>query len=456
MAFARLRLGGMGRNLLILATCQGLLFSINTAFVMVSGLVGAALAPDPSLATVPLGLFVTGAALSTYPASLLMGRVGRRLGFLIGAAVGFYGGVLGAWSVAAGSFELLCFTGLFMGVYFAFGQYYRFAIADVATGTFRRHAVSIVLAGGVFSGILGPHSADWSRDLLAPWIFMGTYAVVSALAYVKFLLLVFIDIPMPPRAARRRAGRPLGEIVRQPRFVVAAVAGMVSWAAMNQLMMGAPIAMRICSLPFSDTAFVMQWHNFAMFLPGFAAGALINRYGVHNVMLWGALMMFGSVAAVVSGIDLWNFWWGRFPGRYGLVFPVRGRDDTDYRMLHRPGAVQNPGIQRFPGFRRPGRRRFFVRRSHLSGRVGVRRLHVAAHHPVDGGRHDLAGFPGGGRIAVPPRARFGPRGHAVQRRADCACSIRRIAGGAVSGLCVRRQGGYSGGRRILTLRCRSW
>ncbi len=316
----RIRFGRTGKNVLVLAACQGLMFSINTAFALVSGLVGATLAPDPSFATVPLGLFITGAALSTYPASLLMGRIGRRLGFLIGAAVGFYGGVLGAWAVAAGSFGLLCFTGLFMGVYFAFGQYYRFAIADVATGTLRRHAVSIVLAGGVFSGVLGPYSAEWSRDLLAPQVFMGTYAAVSAMAYLKFLLLVFVDIPVPPRTVRRRTGRPLGEIVRQPRFVVAAVAGMVAWAAMNQLMMGAPVAMHVHSLPFSDAAFVMQWHNFAMFLPGFAAGALINRYGVYNVMLWGALLMFGSVAAVVSGVDLWHFWWGGFLVGAGWCF----------------------------------------------------------------------------------------------------------------------------------------
>ena len=238
MLLDRPRIGRAGKNVLILATCQGLLFSINTVFAMVSGLVGATLAPDPSLATVPLGLFITGAALSTYPASLLMGRIGRRLGFLIGASVGFYGGVLGAWAVAIGSFELLCFTGLFMGIYFAFGQYYRFAIADVATGALKRHAVSIVLAGGVFSGVLGPHSADWSRDLLAPQTFMASYAVVSALAYLKLLLLAFIDIPTPPKAERRHSGRPLGEIIRQPRFIVAAIAGMVSWAAMNQLMMG--------------------------------------------------------------------------------------------------------------------------------------------------------------------------------------------------------------------------
>ena len=320
MLLDRLRFGRAGKNVLVLATCQGLLFSINTVFAMVSGLVGATLAPDPALATVPLGLFITGAALTTYPASILMGRIGRRAGFLIGAAIGFYGGVLGAWAVAIESFELLCFTGLFMGMYFAFGTYYRFAIADVATGALKRHAVSIVLAGGVLSAFLGPHSADWSRDLLAPQTFMASYVVVSALAYLKFLLLVFIDIPTPPKVERRHRGRPLGEIIRQPRFVVAAIAGMVSWAAMNQVMMGAPIAMHVCSLPFSDAAFVMQWHNLAMFLPGFIAGALINRFGVYNVMLWGAVMLFGSVAAVVTGIDLWNFWWASFLVGTGWCF----------------------------------------------------------------------------------------------------------------------------------------
>ena len=141
---------------------------------MVSGLVGASLAPDPSLATVPLGLFIAGAAFSTYPASMLMGRIGRRTGFLIGASIGFYGGVLGAWAVYESSFSRLCFTGLFMGIYFAFGGYYRFAIADVVTGKLKRHAVSIVLAGGVISGVVGPYSADWRRDLLAPQTFMAS------------------------------------------------------------------------------------------------------------------------------------------------------------------------------------------------------------------------------------------------------------------------------------------
>jgi MFS family permease len=287
---------------------------------MVSGLVGASLAPDPSLATVPLGLFIAGAAFSTYPASMLMGRIGRRTGFLIGASIGFYGGVLGAWAVYESSFSLLCFTGLFMGIYFAFGGYYRFAIADVVTGKLKRHAVSIVLAGGVISGVVGPYSADWSRDLLAPQTFMASYAVISALAYLKLLLLAFIDIPTPRKVGKMYTGRPIIEIVRQPRFIVAAIAGMVSWTAMNQLMMAAPIAMHNCSLPFSDAAFVMQWHNFGMFLPGFFTGALANRFGVYNVMLWGALFLFGAVAALVSGIDLWNFWWAGFLVGTGWCF----------------------------------------------------------------------------------------------------------------------------------------
>lgn len=312
--------GKAGRNITILAVCQGLLFSVNTVFAIVTGLVGATLAPNPSMATVPVGLFITGAALSTYPASLLMARIGRRAGFLIGASFGFYGGVLGAWAVSAQSFAMLCISGLLMGVFFAFGLYYRFAIAEAAPGPLKRHAVSIVLAGGVLSGVIGPYSAEWSRDLLAPWTFMACYVVVSAFAYLKLLLLTFIDIPTPPRPKRGKSGRPLGEIIRQPRFVIAVVAGMVAWASMNQVMMGTPIAMHMCTLPFSDTAFVMQWHNFGMFLPGFFAGALANRFGVYNLMLWGAVLLFSSVAALVAGIDLWNFWWAAFLVGAGWCF----------------------------------------------------------------------------------------------------------------------------------------
>jgi MFS family permease len=289
--------------------CQGLLFTINSIYMMVTGLVAVGLAPEASWASIPLGLFITGAAITTIPASLLMRRIGRRLGFMIGAAIGFHGGVVAAVALAIGSFWLLCVASVIMGAYFAFCQYFRMAITEVASGPFRQHAVSFVLAGGVLSGVAAPETAKYTQDLFAPLAFLGTYVAVSFFAYVMMLLLAFLDIPPLTESQRRDRGRPLSVIAAQPRFIVAVLAGMVSWAAMNIVMAGTPLAMAACSYPFSDAAFVMGSHNVAMFAPGFFTGWMINRFGVFNVMLWGAAILVGSVAALVSGIELWNFWW---------------------------------------------------------------------------------------------------------------------------------------------------
>lgn len=309
-----------GKNVALLAICQGLLFSINTVFAIVSGLVGLSLAPDPVMATVPLGLFIFGAALATFPASLFMARKGRRVGFLVGASFGFYGGLIAAFSIAIQSFSLLSIAGLMMGVFFAFGQYYRFAIADVCEGSLRRYAISIVLAGGLISGVIGPNSAAWSRDLLSPYTFMACYLVISAFCCIKLWILTLIEIPIPSGLKNSGLARPLNQIIRQPRFIVAALAGMVSWAAMNQLMMGTPLAMHMCSLPFSDSAFVMQWHQYGMFAPGFFVGALINKFGIYKVLMSGTVILLGAVSAVVSGVGLWNFWWATFLVGVGWCF----------------------------------------------------------------------------------------------------------------------------------------
>ena len=74
-----------------------------------------------------------GAAVTTYFASLLMKRIGRRAGFTLGACVGIVGAVICAAAIAAASFWLFCFGAMVFGVYNAFGQYYRFAAADVAS-----------------------------------------------------------------------------------------------------------------------------------------------------------------------------------------------------------------------------------------------------------------------------------------------------------------------------------
>jgi MFS family permease len=95
--------------------------------------------------------------------------------------------------------------------------------------------------------------------------------------------------------------------MRQPTFFVAVVGGMVGYGAMNMLMTATPLAMKFCDLPFEDSAFVIQWHVIAMFAPSFFTGALINRFGVLEVMLAGAALLLGGIGVALAGVSTWNF-----------------------------------------------------------------------------------------------------------------------------------------------------
>jgi len=296
------------RNVGLLALCQGLLLTNGVTLVAVNGLVGLRLAPDLRLATLPLTAYVLGAALTTLPAAFLMKHRGRRAGFMSGASLGMIGGLLGALAVWQQSFWLLCLATMFSGSYNAFGQQYRFAAADAAELTWKSKAISLTLAGGILGGIVGPALSTWTRDLAQP-TFVATYASLAGFALLSFLLVSRLQIPPLTDAQQYARGRPLLEIARQPAFIVAVLAAACGYGVMNLLMTATPIAMNMCSLPYSDTAFVLEWHVIGMFAPSFFTGNLIKRFGVLNVLGTGALLMFVCIGIALSGTSVMYFWW---------------------------------------------------------------------------------------------------------------------------------------------------
>jgi MFS family permease len=296
------------RNVALLAACQALLFTNNSTLIAINGLAGLALAPYVGLATLPVTCWVLGGAIGTMPASLHMKRVGRQRGLTTGTFWGIVGALICAAAIWAQSFWLLCFGTLVWGVYNAYGQYYRFAAADVASGDFKPVAISLVLAGGLVGGVLGPTSSRWTIELLAPK-FMGAYLVLIGFALATMFLLRLVRIPTPSAAEQAAAGRPLGQIAAQPKFIVAVLAGAIGYGVMNFLMTSTPIAMQACGHPYSDAAFVISSHIIGMFAPSFVTGPLIKRIGPLPVMFAGALFNFAAIAIALSGIAVTQFWW---------------------------------------------------------------------------------------------------------------------------------------------------
>src|SRR6201996_8790288 len=259
-------------NVIRLAAAQALT-GANSAVIFATGsIVGASLSPDISLATVPLSMYVLGLAAGTLPTGAISRAYGRRVAFIIGTGCGAVTGVLGAFAILHASFWLFCGATFLGGLYGAVSQSYRFAAADGASTAYRPKAVSWVMAGGVFAGVLGPQLVQWTMDIWPPYLFAFSFLVQAAVALVAMAILAGVDAPKPA-AADLHGGRPLFEIVRQPRFIPAALCGIVAYPMMNLVMTSAPLAMKMCGLSVSDSNFGIQWHIVAMYGPSFFTGS---------------------------------------------------------------------------------------------------------------------------------------------------------------------------------------
>jgi len=296
------------RNVGLLAACQAMLMTNNSTLIAVNGLAGLALAPSASLATLPVTCWVIGGALATMQASQYMKTVGRKAGLIRGASIGIVGALICAAAVWQASFWLLCFGTLVFGGFNAFGQYYRFVATEVAPPDFRATAVSLVLAGGLVGGILGPTTSRITVDLIGPR-FTGAYLALIVFVLVTIVILARIRIPELSAAEQAATGRPMAEIARQPKYIVAVMAGALSYGVMNFLMTSTPIAMGVCGHPYGDAALVISAHVVAMFAPSFVTGGLIKRLGVVPVMLAGAALNVAAIAVALAGVDVANFWW---------------------------------------------------------------------------------------------------------------------------------------------------
>ncbi|TYC63496.1 MFS transporter [Rhodobacterales bacterium] len=298
------------RNALLLALAQAVGGASASIVIATGPLIGyMMLGADKSLATLPVSAMVLGTAFGTIPAGIIMHRFGRRAGFMGASALSVLSGLLAAYAIFRNNFPLFALALCIGGMTGAFVQQYRFAAADTASNAFRPRAISWVLAGGVLAGIIGPQTVIWTRELFEPILFAGTYLAQAGLALFAFFLLAFIRIPRPPRISHAEAGgRPLRQIMRQPRFIVAAACGICSYALMSLVMTATPLAMIGCGLSETDAALGIQWHVLAMFGPSFFTGNLIARFGRERIVSIGLALLAGCSIVALTGIDLAHFW----------------------------------------------------------------------------------------------------------------------------------------------------
>jgi MFS family permease len=302
------------RTAIILMASQAVVGSAAPIAISLGALAGQhLLGADKSLATAPITGFNLGVALGALPAAAIIRAVGQRYGFMTGCLVTGLGGAISTAGLYAASFWLFAFGLLVIGCGGAFVQQYRFAAADNAPSEFKARAISFVLAGGVFTAVIGPQIVIFTRTLLAPVMFAGSFAAAIPLGLAGMAILIWLRLPVKPEplatgAARANTGRPLLEIVAQPRFIVALICGVGSFTLMSFVMTGAPLAMVGCGFSPDQATLGISWHVMAMFAPSFFTGRLIARFGKERIVALGLTLLFGCAIVALSGIQLWQFW----------------------------------------------------------------------------------------------------------------------------------------------------
>ena len=294
------------KNVIRFAVAQAFGSANSVIVYATAAIVGDMLAPSKALATLPISVFVVGMASCTLPMGAIARNWGRQAAFRTGTGAGALAGLISALAVYLGSFPLFVAAMFLGGAYAAAVLSFRFAAADCAPKEERARALSIVMIGGVFAGVLGPQVVTYTMKLLPPYLFLASYLAQAGMALVCGMILSGISLPR--LAGEAHGGRPLLEIVRQRKFVAAIICGIISYLLMNFIMTAAPLAMKICGLSMESSNLGLQWHVIAMYAPSLFTGSLITRFGAPRMVAAGLVLTACALATGIAGITVGHFW----------------------------------------------------------------------------------------------------------------------------------------------------
>ena len=300
----------MYRTLKILTIAQAFAQTGAPIVVLLGGIVGASLAPTPSLATLPIALMIVGTATTTIPAALFMGKFGRKAGFMFAATYCFIAGIIGAYAINQESFVLFCMATFLVGSHNAFIQQYRFAVAESVPANKLGRSLSILMLAGVAAALMGPEAAQRLRAVSSMGEFAGSFLGLSSFMLVTLVMLSFYKNGSTTEVAVDEKSRDLRVIVQQPMFILAICSAVVAWSVMSLLMTATPVSMHtVDHFNLEDTAWVIQSHIVAMFLPSLFSGFLVDRFGAIKIIIAGLTLMFTCLFIAYMDRQLMHYWW---------------------------------------------------------------------------------------------------------------------------------------------------
>ena len=282
----------MNKNLFLLTLSQVFGFTAATITVFLSGIIGSEITSIKFLSTLPTALYVVGTAIFTILAAKIMSKVGRRLGFIFAAFGSSAASLLGAFAISHQNFILFCVSCLILGMGAAFNHQYRFAAAESVEKEKAPKAISILMLAGIVAAFLGISSANYTKNLIPDYLYVGSYLMLAAFTFMPVIFLFFYKNNEKTKIELNNnySGRRMFEIISQPRFFQAVIASAFAYAVMSYLMTATPMSMHLMEkMSLEKTGLVLQFHVAAMFLPSLITGNLIKKFGHSNIIYIGVL-----------------------------------------------------------------------------------------------------------------------------------------------------------------------
>ena len=296
-------------SFVLILIAAAILGSAMPMLIVLGGLAGLTLTPHPTFSTLPPSTQMLAGLFAAAPISYLMGKKGRKAGFLISAGCAAMGGLLGGFAMMTSQFWLLILAHMSLGAALVGLNYFRFAISEIVPKHMQSIAISFILAAGLISALIGPEVFNQTKDFLAPVQFAGAYfAIVPiiVLGVIPVLFTRFGDVKNQSDEDKKLVL--VRDVLKRRPVLLAVLASCISGGIMMLLMTPTPLAMTHHGHSELEASSVIKWHVIAMFAPSFFTGWIIKRVGVINVISIGMVLLAGASALAIAGVSLHHFY----------------------------------------------------------------------------------------------------------------------------------------------------
>jgi MFS family permease len=166
------------------------------------------------------------------------------------------------------------------------------------------------MLAGVVAAFAGPEIAILTRHASELGEFVGPFLSITVTMGCAFFILCFYPNSTLEREVSTAAQRPLPVILKQPMFILAVAASAVGYGVMSFVMTATPVSMHtVQHHSFEDTAWVIQSHIMAMYLPSLFSGLLIAHFGPTKIISIGLFLMFACLYIAYLDQLLMHYWW---------------------------------------------------------------------------------------------------------------------------------------------------